>query len=176
MSPSMANISQETLDDNTACVIFYRSSSLGGAIQAPIVEYIDEDVKFIGISSYNKKIRFITTPGEHIFVVGGESGSVLKADIAPKMNYYVRVSPYMGWAKARFDLKAVKFDELNDNKVKEKISKCVLVAPNDKAEIWFEKNKRSMKEKTVLGLEKFEGRKDKSQFILNQEDGIPSLY
>lgn len=174
MSTSMIDINQETLADDASSVIFYRNSILGGGIQAPIAEYIDGDVKFVGISSYNQKFRFITTPGKHIFVVGGESGAILKADLLPQMNYYVRVEPYMGLFKARFELEAVHFNELEG--LKEKIVKCVLVAPNANAEVWFENNKNSMQKKAIIGLEKFEKRENKSPLLLNQEDGVIELY
>ena len=174
MSPAMTDVDNDKLDENTSCVTFFRHYIAGNAVQAPIAEYIDGDLKFIGISSYNTRFRLLTTPGSHIFVVGGESGNILKADLKGKKNYYVHVSPNLGLFKARFDLKAVHQDEIEKNK--DNIVKCNLVVPNSKSEKWFDDNKISMRKKAKTGLEKFERRDDKSPYILNPEDGVDMLY
>lgn len=175
MSPEASNAPIE-LDENTSRIIFYRSSALGSAIQAPIAEYVDGDVKFVSILSWHKKSRFITTPGKHIFVVGGESGSIIKTDIAPGKNYYIKVSPYFGWWKARFKMTAIRAKELETEDIKNDIMKCELVTTNDMTDKWFQSNKNSMKAKAAVGLKKFEKEKDKSPFILNKEDGIDTVY
>ena len=94
MSPA-TNEQSPKLAENTSRIIFYRSSSMGAAIQAPIVEHKNGDINFCGIASYGTKFHYIVTPGKHNFVVGGESSSLLKADIAPNKNYYVKIIPMM---------------------------------------------------------------------------------
>ena len=84
---------------NEASITFFRTSSFGGIIQAPIAEETASGLELVGISSMDTKIRHVVAPGKHIFVVGGESGSLLDADLAPQKHYYVKVSPGFGWGK-----------------------------------------------------------------------------
>ena len=61
---------------NEASITFFRTSSFGGIIQAPIAEETASGLELVGISSMDTKIRHVVAPGKHIFVVGGESGSL----------------------------------------------------------------------------------------------------
>ena len=84
------NPAKATLDQNTAYITFFRPSSLGAAIQAPVVEYDQKNdhIKLIGILSYKYKVRYKVAPGEHFFAVGGESASPLKAKVEAGKAYY----------------------------------------------------------------------------------------
>lgn len=51
----------------------------GQAIQYSVFEILNGSPEFISIISNNTKITFDTSPGEHIFMVVGESANFLKA-------------------------------------------------------------------------------------------------
>ena len=168
---------QVTPQGEEASITFFRSSMLGGMVQAPIAEEIPlADLQLVGICSTDTKVRHIVTPGQHIYVVGGESGSLLEAEVAPGMNYYVRVTPRFGWAKARFEMVAVSPEELASPEVQKEIRGCVLVSPNKTAEKWFAENKKSMKDKWQTAKIKFQTREDTSKNILPSSYVVLELY
>ena len=61
----------EQINENTARITFYRPSSLGSFIQAPVAESINNKMKLCGIASFKSKFHYIVSPGQHFFVVGG---------------------------------------------------------------------------------------------------------
>lgn len=161
---------------NESTITFFRTSMFGGMTQAPIAEETPSGLELVGISSTDTKIRHIVAPGKHIFVVGGESGSLLEADVAPQKHYYVRVSPWIGWAKPRFDMVAISPQELETPDVQKKIRECTPVSPNDAAKQWFLESKASMQEKLRIAKEKFRARKDPMEHTLPASYGITELY
>ena len=161
---------------NEASITFFRTSSFGGMIQAPIAEETASGLELVGISSMDTKIRHVVAPGKHIFVVGGESGSLLDEDLAPQKHYYVKVSPGFGWGKARFTMTPVPPQDLAAPGMQKEIRECVPVSKNDKAAQWFFENKDSMTEKLRTAKEKFQARKDSSEYTLPASYGITELY
>lgn len=162
-----------TVQDNKANVIFFRSSSFGGAIQAPIAEDASNGVNFVGISSMDTKIQYKVEPGEHTFVVSGESAQIVKGVLAANKNYYVRISPRIGVWKARFHPNVVTPEELAKESVQKEIRNCKLVAPNTLGQDWFAEHRMDLIEKLRVGKEKFDG--DKDQIIL-ENYGVDQLY
>ena len=154
------------LSDNQAAIIFFRDTSFGGAIQAPIVEAKGADVEFVGIVSANTKLLHKTTPGKHIYVVGGESSNMLEADLAPQKFYYVRVDPKLGFAKARFAFEPVL---ATDEKLQKALSGCTWVTSGATAQAWFNDNRASMKGKADSAAEK------EKKAILASGSGVESL-
>ncbi len=163
-------------DENSAVITFYRPSSLGGMVQAPIVEDVSGDIKFVGISSYKTKIRHLVSPGEHIFAVGGESSSMMKATVLPNKNYYVCVDPCFGIVKSRFELLAIKPDKLQ--KEIPNIQKCTIVSKNELSNNWFAKNKGSMANKMLNARSKFSKlpQEKQNKYILDEKDGVDIMY
>lgn len=163
--------------DKQASITFFRTSLFGGTVQAPIAEEVqDGNLNLVGICSTDTKIRYFVSPGRHIFVVGGESGSLLEAEIAPNMNYYVRVVPRIGWFKNRFEMVGVTPQDLATQNVQEEIKKCTLVKPNEAADQWFVNNQESMKNKLQAAKEKFQKRSDSSRYVLPENFGISEVY
>lgn len=177
MSPVHPNQTEE-IDKNTARITFYRPSAGGYLIQAPIAESINNEMKLCGIASYNSKFRYMVSPGQHFFVVGGESSSILKADVVAGKNYYVKIIPKFGIMKARFCFEPLSKGQLEDSKYQNEIKKCQLVAPNDSSKSWFAENYSSMKEKFDNAINDFNKLQEnrKSKFILNKDDCIDKLY
>ncbi|MDR2099831.1 MAG: hypothetical protein LBP40_03260 [Campylobacteraceae bacterium] len=108
MQPANLSEADMKLTQNESAIIFLRPTILGGAIQAPIAEFIDNDLKFVAIVSAKSKVFYKTTPGKHFFVVGGEGSNLLEAELEGGKTYYSYVNPYMGFAKASFKFEPVK--------------------------------------------------------------------
>jgi len=132
------------LAKNQAAVVFFRDTILGAAIQAPVVEIVDKDVAFVGIVSANTKLLHKTTPGRHVYIVGGEGSHRVEADLAPQKFYYVRVAPKMGAWKASFELEPV---DAADEKLPKALSGCTWIAPGTTSQAWFNDNKASLLDK-----------------------------
>ena len=146
-------------------------------VQAPLaVEIRTGDLKFVGISSSKTKIRHIIEPGEYAFVVGGDSGSLLRASILPNKHYYVKVSPRIGWWKARFALIAVTPEELMTPDVQKDLFSCTLVIPSATADVWFINNKKSMLDKLAVAKKKYTEDENRAEHTLRPEYGVDILY
>lgn len=176
MSPAF-NSSQPTTGDD-ASIIFFRTSSLGGTVQAPVAEYVNGSVKFVGILSTDTKVRYILPAGEHDFVVGGESSSFLRADVAPGKYYYVRVEPRMGFFKARFKLVPMTADALKEARLQNSITNAKMVSVNASGNEWFAEHKADMLAKYNSALADFNKTSPEKQkeYTLDEAEGIDTLY
>jgi hypothetical protein len=154
------------LAKNQAAIVFFRDTVFGGAIQAPVVESLDKDVAFVGIVSANTKLLHKTTPGQHIYVVGGEGSNMLEADLAPQKFYYVRVTPKMGFWKARFAFESIAADDV---KLQKALSGCTWVTAGATSQAWFNDNKSDLQSKSDDAAEK------ESRAILRPENGLDML-
>lgn len=167
----------QPLGGNTATITFFRSSIFGGNIQAPIAEEIAPDrLEFVAISSMDTKCRKIVPAGEHTYVVGGESGFLLKANLAPKKHYYVRVEPRLGFFKARFKLVPLTPQQVLSPDVQKQLRECTLVEPSPISREWFRNNMGSMMSKLRSARQDFDARTDRSENLLPESYGLDSLY
>lgn len=142
------------LPEGQAEVIFYRSSILGGGVQAVLCKADTTTLELIGISSTKTKIVHRTNPGNHTFLVTGESGQLLTAQLEPNKRYLVRISPAVGWLKARFEFTPVTPAEWKTESVLQTLSKCTFVTTNQDTQAWFVANKASIEEKYESALKK----------------------
>ncbi|MDR2604548.1 MAG: hypothetical protein LBC55_04240 [Desulfovibrio sp.] len=173
MQPVVHSPSTAQLTPEQSAIVFFRDTSFGGAIQAPIAESVNNNVAFVGIVSANTKLLHKTAPGQHVYVVGGESSNLLFADLEPQKFYYVRVDPKMGLWKARFKFEPVIPGNAAD--LPDDLAGCKWVAPNTESQSWFADNKASMQEKLndALADDKKEGATERVR--LNKNDGLPNL-
>ena len=155
------------IQSDESAIVFMRPSVFGGAIQAPIAEIKDDGLVFVAISSSGTRILHKTTPGKHLYLVGGESAHLLEADLEAGMVYYVYVKAIRGLWKARFQFNPV--TDLTDKSFRKDYIKCKWYTENEKAEQWFQENYKSLEYKTKTQLDK-----DK-QAYLTSDLGINSL-
>lgn len=160
-----------------ATVTFFRSSIMGYAIQAPVAkESENQTVEPVGIVSTNFKVRKEVPPGEHTYVVGGESSSLVKGNFKANKHYYVRVEPRPGWWKARFALVPVTKEELAKERVKDEIKSCKLMELNESGVRWFKEHDQSMRSKLVNAIEDYEEDvQDGDAVYIQPQDGINDL-
>lgn len=158
-SKHMQEIPPEAVNETAAAdessVVFLRMTSFGGGVQAPIGEILDTEVKFVGISSAWTKLLHKTQPGKHKFFVGGESASMLEADLDPGKIYYVEVDPNLGFFKARFSLLPLDTAKIASDSFKKDFTKCKWVTAGKTANQWFAENRASMEEKAKTAQKKF---------------------
>jgi hypothetical protein len=175
MQPAVMQADSFQLADNQSALVFYRDSSFGGAIQAPIVEAIGGDIVFVGIVSSGAKILHKTTPGKHYYVVGGESSNLLEANLEPGKFYYARVNPKIGMWKARFSLDPVSGAQLNSESTTKDIASCAWYVSKPEALTWFADNKQSMLDKSDEAFKKNESVDRSERSIINPGDGTAVL-
>lgn len=123
-------------------VIFMRPSSFGGAILATVYDGMD----YIGTIPANSKFAYQTEPGEHMFMVIGESADFMKAELAPGKTYYSRVAARMGVWKARFSFIPYNKEE-PASELESWINDTKLMEMNEKGKAWAAENAASIKEK-----------------------------
>ena len=139
-------------------IVFMRSSFVGHAIQASVFDVTSGTPEFIGIISNDTQLAHDTTPGEHTFMVVGESADFLKADLLADKAYYSIVTPRMGFWKARFSLHPVrgegnqgkfKYDSKEFNKM---VKDASFVVTSEKAQNWANKNAADISKKLAKYL------------------------
>jgi hypothetical protein len=107
----LADQAQTNVDAGKSQIVFIRSAFIGKAIQASVYDITSGTAEFIGIVSNGTKVSYMTAPGEHMFMVVGESADFLKATTLEGQTYYTVVSPRMGFWKARFSMHPVRNDD-----------------------------------------------------------------
>lgn len=148
----VAEQAQTNAQAGNAQVIFMRSAFVGQAIQASVYDVTSGTPEFIGIVSNDTKVSHMVSPGEHMFMVVGESADFLKANVAEGKTYYSVVTPRMGFWKARFSMHPVRNDETAKFKYgskdfNEMLADSKFVKSGPKAEQWALKNANSISSK-----------------------------
>jgi len=133
-------------------VVFIRSAFIGKAIQASVYDISSGTPEFIGIVSNDTKVSYMTSPGEHMFMVVGESADFLKANVLAGKTYYTVVSPRMGFWKARFSMHPVRNDatakfKYDSKDFKEMLTDSQFVKAGAKAQQWAATNANSISKK-----------------------------
>lgn len=174
-----ANQSYQAKKDK-ALVIFMRSSFVGGAISSTVVDVTNDDPKLVAAFASGHKVAHYTDAGKHMYMVVGENGDFLEADLEAGKIYYAIVTPRMGFWKARFSLHPLKLKHpeeefmLDSEELREWLADTKFIQPNEKAAVWFEKNKPSISQKLNEYIEKWNNKseEDKDEFRLAPEDGV----
>ena len=139
-------------------ITFMRSSFVGQAIQASVFDVTSGTPEFIGIISNDTQLAHDTKPGEHTFMVVGESADFLKADLLADKAYYSIVTPRMGFWKARFSLHPVRSEQnagkfkYDSKKFKEMIKDSSYVVTSEQALNWANKNAADISKKLAKYL------------------------
>ncbi len=147
-----------TPNSGKALVYFIRPQKLGYLINAAV--YDGEE--FIGFISYNQKLPYLASPGEHRFMVISEAADFMDAELLPNKTYYAQVIPRMGAWRARFSLLPVTKNEIYTSRVKAWIEKAQLIENKPSAYDWAKENRASVLEKKEAYLKKWL-EKDKDQ-------------
>ncbi|MEJ2466829.1 MAG: hypothetical protein P8045_14190 [Candidatus Thiodiazotropha sp.] len=128
-------------------VIFMRPSGMAYAIQSSVFEIVNETPELVGIVAAKKQVACEVDPGEHLFMVVGESADFMSADLAADKTYYAYVTPRMGFWKARFSLSPVNNEERETATFKECHSSCEWVELTAESENWAGSNLNDIQSK-----------------------------
>jgi len=128
-------------------VIFMRPSGMGYAVQSSVFEIKNNKPSIVGIVAAKTKVAYEVEPGEHLFMVVGESGDFMAATLEADKTYYAMVTPRMGWWKARFSLKPVHKGELSSDQFKAWLDECQLVELSKDTEVWAKENSENVQQK-----------------------------
>ena len=174
-----ANQQVEVPTADRAQLIFMRSSALGGAVQSTVFDATSTDPEFIGILSTGKKLSYSVDPGEHVFMVIGESADFMEANLAEGKTYYAMVTPRMGAWKARFSMHPVrngaegKFQYESD-RFQGWLKKTSFVENTTESIAWFNANLDSIVSKQTKYWEVWQQKsaEDLAERTLNPDDGL----
>lgn len=153
-----------------AAIVFMRPSGLGFAINSSVFDIEGDTNTFVGIVSAKRKIVYTTSPGQHMFMVIGESADFMQADLQAGKTYYALVTPRMGAWKARFSLKPVSKTELSSPEFKEWTDSCTYTENTDSSYYWAKDNAPSIQAKKIDYLPKWQGKSDADKPFLKAED------
>ena len=125
-------------------VVFMRPSDFGGAVQSSVFEIKDETPELIGIVSANTKVSYQVEPGDHLFMVIGESADFMSAELLADKTYYALVTPRMGVWKARFSLKPMHAADLGSEEFDDWFEQCSLMENTPASTGWARENANSI--------------------------------
>lgn len=124
-----------------------------------------------GIVAAKKKVAYMVYPGEHLFMVIGESADFMSGDLKAGKAYYALVTPRPGAWKARFSVKLVHAEELSTAQFNEWLSDCEWVGKTGESEQWAASNMASIREKQATYYEKWMSKDASARPRLLPEDG-----
>ena len=157
-------------EEGKSMIVFMRPSTLGFAIQSSVFE-IKDNPSLIGIVAAKKMVSYQVEPGEHLFMVVGESADFMSAKLEASKTYYALVTPRMGLWKARFSLKPVHLDELNTPQFNEWLQACEWVEKSPSADIWLSENLADIRSKQEEYYEKWMSKEEVDRPKLLPQDG-----
>lgn len=149
-----------------ALVIFMRPSMVGGAIQATLYD----ELAYVGTISSKTRIAYETVPGEHMFMVIGESADFMKADLLAGKTYYAAIIPRIGFWKARFSFRPQN-GQISEDELQSWLGDTKQVRISDEGLKWAQDNEPSIRQKKAEYLPKWESKPDPDKQILNPSSG-----
>ena len=161
-----------TPSENEAVVVFMRPSSLGFGVNSSVFDLSDTDERLVGIVSAKKKVAYVASPGEHTFMVIGETADFMGANLEAGKTYYALVTPRMGTWKARFSLKPLTSADFEGKEFKDWERVCQSEENSDEANNWARQNSPSMKSKRAEHFPKWKGRPEPERPFLKKEDAL----
>lgn len=128
-------------------VVFMRPSGMAYAIQSSVFDVTGTTPSLVGILAAKKKVAYQLEPGQHTFMVVGESGDFMSAELEANKTYYALVTPRMGVWKARFSLKPVTADELKSAEFTKWLADCEWVEKAPESDAWASDNMADIQSK-----------------------------
>jgi hypothetical protein len=170
LEPAILTKEDMILLTDEAAIVFLRPHLAGYAIQAPIAERVGNSLKFVTILSIKTKVFYKTTPDKHYFVVGGENGYLLEADLAGGKTYYAYIKPEWGNWKGRFSFEPVKDTEINTQEFIDDLELCNWYQNRAESETWFMINLSSMEDKYTYALQEHKTLPTEEEALQNFEN------
>ncbi len=153
-------------EQGKALVVFLRPSSYAGPVQATVYD----GMIYIGTVSANTKTAYQATPGEHMFMVIGESADFMQADLEEGKTYYAQVAARMGIWKARFSF-IPQNGQISDEEMNQWLKGTKLTKANEQGVAWAEENSVDIKNKHDEYLPEWQSKDDVGKQILSKSSG-----
>ena len=153
-------------------IVFMRPQTMGYMIQSSVFDIKNNKPSMVGIVAAKKKVAYEVEPGEHTFMVIGESGDFMSANLEAGKTYYALVTPRMGLWKARFSLRPVHKEKLNSQEFTKWLNTCQLVEMSDETHKWADDNAVDLQKKYEGYYKKWMSKDESSRPRLLGEDGI----
>lgn len=154
-----------------AMLVFMRPSGMGFAVQSSVFEIKDNTPVLAGIVAAKAKVAHQVEPGNRLFMVVGESGDFLSADLVAGKTYFALVTPRMGAWKARFSLAAVHAADLSGAEFNGWFNDCRWVEKSQESAVWFQENLPDITTKYVEYYPKWMGKAEADRPKLVAGDG-----
>lgn len=158
-------------DPDKAMVVFMRPSTLGFAVQSSVFNIDQPTPQLAGIVPAKYKVAYEVEPGEHMFMVIGESADFMSAELAAGKVYYALVTPRMGFWKARFSLKPIHQNELGSEEFAQWKADTKWVVTNEDTDAWAREHMSSIQEKHNEYLPQWRAKPKTEQPHLSPIDG-----
>jgi len=172
MQPVPEDLAVTEPEDGKALLIFMRPSGIGFAIQSSVFSIVDDKPHLVGIVAAKKKVYYQTDPGQHLYMVVGESGDFMSAELLANKTYYALITPRMGVWKARFSLKPVHKNELDSEEFTNWLNGCQWVKTTDESVEWARSNMNSIQQKYDTYYPKWKAKNDMDKPALLPLDGM----
>ena len=163
-------------DEETAVVVFMRSSFILSGVSMNLYEKAGDELSFVGTMIDRSKVAHRTTPGKKVFMTHATAPDFMVADLEANKTYYVIVRPI--WP-SRFAPTPVRTDGTTAfNTSSEKFvgwrDLTDLYEIAETAEPWFSKEKENIQKIYAAGWAVFEQKTDeqKQERTLRASDGI----
>ncbi len=130
-----------------AMIVFLRPSGMAYGVQSSVFVVKDNDPKLVGIVTAKAKVAWQADPGKHLFMVVGESGDFMSAEVEAGKTYFATVDPRMGMWKARFSLKPVGPEEAMSPEFVLGLAGSRWVEKDQTSEDWASQNAGSIRAK-----------------------------
>lgn len=158
-------------ESGKARVVFMRPSGYGFGIQSSVFVVKGNQPALVGIVAAKKKVAYQLDPGEHLFMVIGESADFMSADLEEDRTYYALVTPRMGAWKARFSLRPVHADMFDSPEFDEWTKECEWVINTPESAQWARDNMPSILSKQEKYYEKWMSKDASERPRFLKEDG-----
>jgi len=142
-----------------------------GAVQSSVFEIRDNAPVLAGVLTTKAKVAYQAEPGKRLFMVVGESGDFMGADLVAGKTYYARVAPRMGVWKVRFSLRPVHKAEWGGADLAEWLADCRWVEKVADSEAWAQENMESIRSKYADYHPKWMEKPEEERPVLFAEDG-----
>jgi hypothetical protein len=161
-----------------AMVVFMRPSNFGGLVASSIFDVSTPQTRFVGIVYPGHKLAHPVPPGEHTFMVIGESADFMRATVASGRTYHALVTPRIGVWKARFSFRPVRQQELAGAEFSGWDAATSFVTTSPAALNWAAQNAADVDSKRAQYWPEWQSKPEvqRASQTLLAEDGAPSAF
>jgi len=150
----------------TALIYFVRTSQYGGVMPADLYD----GETYIGSITFGEYIAYPATPGQHLFMVIGETAEFMPSEFLAGKTYYANVGAHMGMWKARFHF-SPQNGNLPQGELNSTLSSARQVVLTEEGRRWAAENAADVRKLKAEHLPKWEQSGQRAKQTLNAASG-----